>query len=125
MRFFSLHLEGKKIAYLPGYEYQTAKEQQKPLKTLKTFCTDCDILIHDAFHLENKDYMEGWARCTFQQAYEFAREVNPKTLIFFGYHPESTDEKLDRKFAEMEKQAASDDVSFELIAAKEGLNLEL
>jgi ribonuclease BN (tRNA processing enzyme) len=83
-----------------------------------------DALIHDAQYTRAEfERKQDWGHCTLDYALLVAREANAKRLILFHHDPSHTDDDLDRMTAEV--QAAAAGSSVEVIAAREGLLIDL
>lgn len=122
---FSFQEGDKKLVYLPGYELPEIKSDESLQEKFIQFSKDAHILIHDSFYASNQAYSEGWAHSSFEHAIEFASLTNPETLVFFGFHPDATDSKLDKLSHQMKQRAEKENFPFQVITAYEGLKFEL
>ena len=83
-----------------------------------------DALIHDAQYTPDEfARKQDWGHCTLDYALFVAREAGAKRLVLFHHDPSHTDDDIDRLCSELQDKAAS--TSVEVVAAREGLLLEI
>jgi phosphoribosyl 1,2-cyclic phosphodiesterase len=82
-----------------------------------------DALIHDAQYTSDEfERKSDWGHCTLEYALLVARSARAKRLVMFHHDPAHSDDDIDRMWQRL-RAAAPDSV--EVIAAREGLVLEL
>jgi len=83
-----------------------------------------DALIHDSQYTSAEFQKKNdWGHCTLDYALLVAREAKAKRLVTFHHDPAHSDDDLDRLTAALQESAGDCDV--DVLAAKEGLVLDL
>lgn len=90
------------------------------------FLSDVDVLIHDAQYTP-EEYIKHvtWGHSPYDYAVKLALEAKVKKLILFHHDPLHNDDKIDEILNGAVSLAAAAGKELEVIAAKEGLTLEL
>ncbi|HET8568821.1 MAG TPA: MBL fold metallo-hydrolase [Candidatus Limnocylindria bacterium] len=83
-----------------------------------------DTLIHDAQFLDH-DFKRSWGHSTVAKALEVAIEARVKRLVLYHHDPDRSDEALDTIEHEAQERAEALAPGLEVIAASEGLELEV
>ncbi len=100
-------------------------------KAVINFTKDCDIMIHDTQYTTdeyNSDRMivQGFGHSTYSMAIENAAQAGIKSkLICTHFNTIHTDARLDEIQGDVNKIAAKDKLPFEIMLAREGLELEV
>ena len=124
---YKIETDDKKLVYFPGYDYQKLRENKDVMERFIDFCKDVDVLIHETyFESENSDYEKEWERCSFDQALELAKLSNVKRILFHGYQPGFTDEKIDNIINHyLDIGEADSNFEAEIIPTKEELDIRI
>jgi phosphoribosyl 1,2-cyclic phosphodiesterase len=84
------------------------------------------VLVHDAFfRTDEYEQHRGWGHSTYCDAVELALEAQVETLVLFHHKPERTDEAVDRCLAECQAALQDRGASLRVVAAAEGMMLEI
>lgn len=95
-------------------------------RDLVQFVHGARVLVHDAmFTAEEYRHHHGWGHSTYEDAVELAIESGVETLVLFHHKPERTDDEVDRRTDECRSLAARRGGSLQVIAAAEGLVLDV
>ncbi|MDR2767016.1 MAG: MBL fold metallo-hydrolase [Treponema sp.] len=112
----------------PGYDEDAAREgeaaAQEENEKLLNFFQGADILIHDTQYTA-KEYAAhlGWGHTSFEYAINNANRAGVKKLVLFHHDPNRTDEELG-KLERAYRRQVSGKTNMQVIAAREGLELE-
>jgi phosphoribosyl 1,2-cyclic phosphodiesterase len=74
--------------------YATDREHGHPQldKTLRDFCQDADVLIHDTQYTPTEyERFKGWGHSTWEEAAAVAHDCNVKQLVLFHHDPNHDD----------------------------------
>ncbi|HEV7194002.1 MAG TPA: MBL fold metallo-hydrolase [Jatrophihabitantaceae bacterium] len=113
---------GASVAYIS--DHQAPPSLDTIAASVLELADGVDVLIHDAQYTRAQfDARQDWGHCTLDYALLVAREAGAKRLVLFHHDPSHTDDDLDRLTAELQDSAAGSSV--EVIAAREGLELDL
>lgn len=84
------------------------------------------MLVHDSMYTED-EYVEhrGWGHSRDRDAVELALDARAGTLVLFHHRPERSDDEVDRRVAECRAIVRSRGASLEVVAAAEGMTLEV
>jgi ribonuclease BN (tRNA processing enzyme) len=74
---------------------------------------------------EEYDHHRGWGHSTYEDAVELALDAEVATLVLFHHKPERTDDEVDRKVEECRALVARRGSSLDVVAAAEGLTLNV
>jgi ribonuclease BN (tRNA processing enzyme) len=84
------------------------------------------VLVHDAFFTtEEYDHHRGWGHSTYREAVELALDARVETLVLFHHKPERTDDDVDQCLAECQAVVRERGATLRVIAAAEGMTLEI
>jgi phosphoribosyl 1,2-cyclic phosphodiesterase len=87
----------------------------------KKFCTS-DLLVHDAqYTAEEYTKFLGWGHSPMEHVIGMAKEAGVKKLVLTHHDPQRTDEQLEA----IEKRLKKENEGFELVVAKEGMEIEV
>jgi len=93
---------------------------------LVRFVEGAEVLIHDATYT-NSEYgrHRGWGHSTYDDAVTLAVRAGVSQLVLFHHKPERTDEDLDRCLAECQRIVSERGAVLDVVAAAEGMVLQL
>jgi ribonuclease BN (tRNA processing enzyme) len=84
------------------------------------------VLVHDATYTTAEyERHRGWGHSTYRDAVELALEARVGTLVLFHHKPERLDEDLDRLLEECRAQVQERGAALKVVAAAEGMTLEI
>ena len=93
---------------------------------LVDFIRGSRLLIHDATYTEDEyDSHRGWGHSTYGDAVALALESGVETLVLFHHSPDRSDDELDGRLAECRAAVARSGRTLRIIAAAEGLELDV
>jgi phosphoribosyl 1,2-cyclic phosphodiesterase len=107
----------------PGGTYDVGPRWRSELVE---FVGGADLLLHDAmFTVEELGQFSGWGHSTGAEAVRLAADAAVRRLVLFHHRPERDDAGMDAFVAEAQKLAAREARGLEVVAATEGLRLNL
>lgn len=120
---FRFKIGNTEIVYISDNE---PADVDLPADPLLSFVKDADILIHDAQYTpeEYPDHL-GWGHSPFTFPLELAIAAQVKKLVLFHHDPQHSDDEVDTILARARQMCADRSSSLEVIAASEGLTIEL
>jgi ribonuclease BN (tRNA processing enzyme) len=82
--------------------------------------------VHDATYTD-EEYVHhrGWGHSTYGEALDLAIDSGVDTLVLFHHKPERSDDDLDARAAGCRDAAASRGARLRIIAAAEGMSLDV
>jgi len=93
---------------------------------LVEFVRGARVLIHDATYTEQEyDAHRGWGHSTYDDALGLALASGVETLVLFHHSPDRSDAELDARLAECRATAAASGRPLDVVAAAEGMELEV
>ena len=93
---------------------------------LVEFIRGSRLLIHDATYTEDEyESHRGWGHSTYGDAVALALESGVETLVLFHHSPDRSDDELDGRLAECRGAVARSGRTLRIIAAAEGLEIEV
>jgi phosphoribosyl 1,2-cyclic phosphodiesterase len=93
---------------------------------LVEFIRGSRLLIHDATYTEDEyESHRGWGHSTYGDALALALESGVETLVLFHHSPDRSDDELDTRLAECRGAVARTGRTLRIIAAAEGLEIEV
>jgi phosphoribosyl 1,2-cyclic phosphodiesterase len=120
---------GPSMAYVtdnelgPGGHYNTPASWRKEFVA---FLGGAELLIHDAMYTpEELQEHRGWGHSTFEEAVALAGDAGVKRLVLFHHEPEHGDEAIDALVTAARRQARTQGLPAEVVAAQEGMILTL
>lgn len=98
---YKMTIAGKVIIYCPDNEFKIASQEHK--LHMKSFIKDSDVLIHDAQYCrETYPEKAGWGHTAWEDIVELTSGLDIKALFLVHHDPESSDEILDERTAQLE-----------------------
>jgi len=93
---------------------------------LVEFIRGSQLLIHDATYTEDEyESHRGWGHSTYGDAVALALDSGVETLVLFHHSPDRSDDELDGRLAECRDAVARSGRPLRIIAAAEGLEIEV
>ena len=93
---------------------------------LVEFIRGSRVLIHDATYTEDEyETHRGWGHSTYGDAVALALESGVETLVLFHHSPDRSDDDVDARLAECRAASDRSGRTLRVIAAAEGLELEI
>jgi len=93
---------------------------------LVEFIRGSRVLIHDATYTEEEyETHRGWGHSTYGDAVALALESGVETLVLFHHSPDRSDDDVDARLAECRAECDRSGGTLRVIAAAEGLELEI
>ena len=93
---------------------------------LVEFIRGARVLIHDATYTEEEyESHRGWGHSTYNDAVALALESGVETLVLFHHSPDRSDDELDARLADCRAATARSGRTLRIIAAAEGMELEV
>jgi phosphoribosyl 1,2-cyclic phosphodiesterase len=93
---------------------------------LVEFIRGARVLIHDATYTEEEyETHRGWGHSTYGDAVALALECGVETLVLFHHSPDRSDDELDTRVNECRSATARSGRTLRIIAAAEGLELDV
>jgi len=119
----------RSVVFIPDNELDKFADEAPGAPTrdeLVRFAHGARLLIHDAMYT-GAEYMDhrGWGHSSYRDAVDFAIAADVETLVLFHHDPERSDEALDAQLALCHQMVAERDGKVKVIAAEEGLELEI
>ena len=93
---------------------------------LVEFIRGARVLIHDATYTEDEyESHRGWGHSTYGDAVALALESGVETLVLFHHSPDRSDDELDARVADCRAATARSGRTLRIIAAAEGMEIEV
>jgi phosphoribosyl 1,2-cyclic phosphodiesterase len=93
---------------------------------LVEFVRGASVLVHDTMYTATEyEAHVGWGHSTHDEALELALEAGVERLVLFHHRPERTDEDVDRTVERCRAIVAERGGSLEVLAAAEGMTLQV
>ena len=128
-RFTERNGDGRALVYISDNELNpTAKYDAAPhwRRQLVEFVHRARLLVHDTtYTVEEYDHHRGWGHSTYEDALDLALEAEAEQLVFFHHKPERSDDEVDRRVEECRATVKRRGGRLEIIAAAEGLTLQV
>jgi len=115
---YRIEADGRSVVYATDTE-DAMTGRPNPVIDL---AADADTLIHDAQYLTT-DFKETWGHSTIDAAIDVAAKAKVKRLVLYHHDPERTDDALDH--IGLQAQRTGKRKGFEVVVAREGLELEV
>ena len=128
-RFTSRGAGARSFVYVSDNELAANDKYRSPLNwrdQLVDFIRGANVLVHDATYT-NDEYADhrGWGHSTYDDALELAIDGRVETLVLFHHKPERTDDDLDAYTAACRDAAAARGSRLRVVAAAEGMSLDV
>lgn len=121
--------DGAALVYVPDNELDPAAPYDAPpdwRDRLVEFARGARLLVHDGMYTPAEHGgRRGWGHSTYTEALALAIDAGVETLALFHHDPERGDEELDAVVAECRAMAEARGSEVRVIAAAEGLELEV
>jgi phosphoribosyl 1,2-cyclic phosphodiesterase len=123
--------EGKILCYLSDHEPYAKLNAKGEFSAAEDaavarFAEGADLLICESQYTPDEYAVrKGWGHSTFEDVLDLAHKAGAKRLALFHHDPARTDDALDAQLAACRAAAASRGKGLEVLAAAEGLSLEL
>lgn len=93
---YALNLASQKIVFMPDNQLHSNESTAISNKDLQIFCSNADILIHDAqYSYADMPQKKDWGHSIFEDAVHFAIDANVKKLFLFHHDPSRSDSEID------------------------------
>lgn len=120
---YRIEWDGVSVAYIS--DHQAPLSLDRVADSVLELCDGVDLLIHDAqYTREEFAEKSHWGHCTVDYAVLVAAQARAKRLVLFHHDPAHDDDFVDSLLEGARSAAASSGVS-EVLAASEGLSLQL
>jgi phosphoribosyl 1,2-cyclic phosphodiesterase len=120
---------GTSFVYISDNELRapdTSSSNDRWRAKLVDFISGSRLLIHDATYTEDEyESHRGWGHSTYGDAVALALESRVETLVLFHHSPDRTDDELDTRLAECRAAVARSGRTLRIIAAAEGLEIDI
>jgi phosphoribosyl 1,2-cyclic phosphodiesterase len=117
------------LVYISDNELNPAAPYGSPKtwrRDLANFVGGARVLVHDSmFTAEEYVHHVGWGHSTYGDAVELALDAGVETLVLFHHKPERTDDEVDQQVEACHEVVRRRGGTLEIIAAAEGLTLEV
>lgn len=119
----------RSLVFIPDNELDKFGDQAPGAPTrdeLVEFARGSRVLIHDAMYT-GTEYMHhrGWGHSSYRDAVEFAIDAGVERLILFHHEPDRSDDVLDSQLALCHQMVKERNGHVEVLAAAEGMELEV
>jgi len=128
-RFASANGKGGSLVYIsdnelnPSAPYATRGDWAE---ALIGFVRGATVLVHDATYTTDEyDKHRGWGHSTYEDAVTLALDAGVERLVLFHHRPERTDDEVDRCVAACRALVQRRGGTLEVIAAAEGMTLDV
>jgi phosphoribosyl 1,2-cyclic phosphodiesterase len=120
---------GRSFVYISDNELRatdTSASNDRWRAKLVEFVRGARVLIHDATYTEDEyESHRGWGHSTYGDAVALALESEVETLVLFHHSPDRSDDELDARVAECRAAAARSGRTLRIVAAAEGMELDV
>ena len=128
-RFTNGNAGGRALVYVSDNELNpAARYDDEPdwRERFVAFARDAAVLVHDTMYTADEyGAFVGWGHSTYTDAVELALEADVAQLVLYHHRPERTDDDVDRCLATCRELAASRGSALRIVAAAEGMSLEV
>jgi phosphoribosyl 1,2-cyclic phosphodiesterase len=120
---------GRCVVFIPDNELDQFGDSAPGAPTRKEllrFAHGAKILIHDAMYT-GAEYMDhrGWGHSSYRDAIDFAIAAEVQTLVLFHHEPDRSDDALEMQLALAREMVAERKGSVEVVAAAEGMEINV
>jgi phosphoribosyl 1,2-cyclic phosphodiesterase len=128
-RFTTGNADGRALVYVSDNELSAdARYDDTPgwRERLVEFVRGASVLVHDTMYTadEYRSFI-GWGHSTHEQAVELALDADVERLVLFHHRPERSDADVDRCVEKCRASVARRGRRLEVLAAAEGLTLQV
>jgi phosphoribosyl 1,2-cyclic phosphodiesterase len=128
-RFTNGNAGGRALVYVSDNELSAAARYDDPKgwrERFVEFVRGAKVLIHDTmYRADEYSSFIGWGHSTYEDAVELALEAKVEQLVLYHHRPERTDDEVDGCVANCRAMVAARGGTLEIIAAAEGMTLEV
>jgi ribonuclease BN (tRNA processing enzyme) len=128
-RFSAGNPGGRALVYVSDNELSSeARYDDVPgwREKLVDFVRGASVLVHDSMYTASEyGSFVGWGHSTHDQAVELALDADVERLVLFHHRPERSDEEVDRCVERCRAMVARRGRALEVIAAAEGMSLQV
>lgn len=128
-RFTNGNAGGRALVYVSDNELSAAARYDDPKgwrEQFVAFVRGAKVLIHDTmYRADEYGSFIGWGHSTYEDAVELALEAKVEQLVLYHHRPERTDDEVDGCVALCRAMVAARGGTLEIIAAAEGMTLEI
>jgi phosphoribosyl 1,2-cyclic phosphodiesterase len=128
-RFTNGNAGGRALVYVSDNELSAAARYEEPngwRDRFVEFVRGAKVLIHDTmYRADEYSSFVGWGHSTYEDAVELALEANVEQLVLYHHRPERTDDEVDGCVASCRAMVAARGGTLEIVAAAEGMTLEV
>jgi phosphoribosyl 1,2-cyclic phosphodiesterase len=128
-RFTSSGDQSGGLVYVPDNELALgAANGERPgwREGLVAFAKGARVLVHDAtFSAAEYEQFRGWGHSTDSEAVALALDAGVERLVLFHHRPERTDDEVDARVESCRREVARLGSRLEVVAAAEGMQLEV
>jgi phosphoribosyl 1,2-cyclic phosphodiesterase len=128
-RFSTGNADGRALVYVSDNELSPeARYDDAPgwREKLVAFARGASVLVHDTMYTaEEYRSFVGWGHSTHEQAVELALDADVERLVLFHHRPERTDDEVDRCVESCRAIVARRGRHLEVLAAAEGMTLQV
>ncbi|MBI2796871.1 MAG: MBL fold metallo-hydrolase [Gemmatimonadetes bacterium] len=90
------------------------------------FVRGAAVLVHDTTYTSDEyEHHRGWGHSTYRDTVELAIEGGVEMLVLFHHKPERSDDEIDARVAECRALASARKSALKVVAAAEGMSLEI
>ena len=108
----------------PAATYEAIPESWH--EDLVNFVKGARVLVHDAtYTVAEYEQHRGWGHSTYLDVVELAVKAQVETLVLFHHKPERSDDQIDQCVNECREEVRKRGSSVRIIAAAEGLTLDV
>lgn len=119
---YLIECDGKTLAYVTDNELNTPGKVKHSIDEWTSILDSVDMLIHDAqFMPVDMPLKWGWGHSLAEEAVTLAKNAKVGKLALYSHDPDRTDAQIDDFIEKINKEA----LEFEVIAAQEGLTVEV
>jgi phosphoribosyl 1,2-cyclic phosphodiesterase len=128
-RFTNGNADGRALVYVSDNELNPAArydDQPGWRERFVAFTRGAAVLVHDTMYtVDEYESFVGWGHSTYADAVELAMEAEVEQLVLFHHRPERTDDDVDRCLEGCRAMAAARGSPLRIVAAAEGMTLEV
>lgn len=128
-RFSNGNAGARALVYVSDNELSPAARYDAPADwrdRFVDFARGASVLVHDTMYTDEEygSYV-GWGHSTYSDAVELALDAGVGRLVLYHHHPERTDAEVDRRVQACRELVASRGGRMEVMAAAEGMTLDV